>query len=357
MRKMICMVLVLVTLISMLSGCAPQYKAVNKEYILFRDSCGREVELPRNITRVAPSGSIAQMILYTVAPDTLVGWSNNPGGVVLSYFPEKYRDMPVFGQFYGKNISLNYETLIAARPDVIIDMGDKKDGIEKDMDNIQKQTGIPTIFIEANMGAYSEAYRKLGGLLGAQDQAEAIAQYIEATMSDAAAARTKLPEDKKTRVMFGTGKTGLDCNAEGSIHATVIEAVGAINAIKVPELSNKGGGNTISMEQLLQFDPDVILFENGGPYAAVGSDELWSGLKAIKNDTYYEIPFGPHHFLASPPSVNQIIGMKWLGNLLYPELYDYDMVSEVKKFYELFWHYPLSDEEAQKLLASSTFKK
>ena len=58
----------------------------------------------------------------------------------------------------------------------------------------------------------------------------------------------------------------------------------------------------------------------------------------------------------SPPSVNRVLGIWWLGNLLYPELYDYDMVQVAQEYYRLFWHYDLTAEEAERMLSHSTLK-
>ena len=58
----------------------------------------------------------------------------------------------------------------------------------------------------------------------------------------------------------------------------------------------------------------------------------------------------------SPPSVNRVLGIWWLGNLLYPELYDYDMVQVAREYYGLFWHYDLTEEEARQMLSRSTLK-
>ncbi len=324
--------------------------------IVFTDSTGREGELPANITRVAPSGPAAQMILYSVAPDSLIGWGTKLSDVQKKYLESKYWNLPVFGQFYGKNNTLNLEALIAADPQVIIDLGDMKKTHKQDMQGVQEQTGIPTIFIEANLKTFPDAYRQLGKLLGVEEQAEAIATYIEQTIAMAKTNAAAIPENEKVSVMFGTGPTGMNVNAKNSIHADVIDIIGAVNAIEVPDVSSKGGGNTINMEQLMMFNPDVILFTNDGPYATVAADPLWQGLDAITNGTYYEIPGTPYGWLGSPPSVNRLIGIPWLGNLVYPELYQLDMVEEAKKFYSLFWHYNLSDDEARELLANSTLK-
>lgn len=331
-------------------------EAADGETIMFTDSCGREVELPADLTKVAPSGSVAQMIIYAVAPEQLACWAGSLGDEQKAYIDEQYQDLPVTGQFYGKG-DLNMEALIDAAPQVIIDLGDKKDGIEEDLDSIQEQTGIPTIFIEGTVDTYPEMFRTLGKLLGQEEQGEKLAAYTEKTYSDAAAAKAQIKDEDKLRVMFGTGETGLDCNAKGSIHCGVLDAVGVENAIEVAEISSKGGGNTITMEEVLNADPDVILLDAGGPYDSLSEDPYWSGLTAVKEGRYYEIPYGPYRFLAGPPSINQIIGIKWLGNLLYPELYNYDMVSELQDFYNLFWHCSLSEENAKALLAHSTFKE
>ena len=58
----------------------------------------------------------------------------------------------------------------------------------------------------------------------------------------------------------------------------------------------------------------------------------------------------------SPPSVNRVLGIWWLGNLLYPELYDYDMAQVAQEYYGLFWHYDLTAEEAEHMLSRSTLK-
>ncbi len=339
-----------------LSSNATEQPPAGEETIVFTDSCKRDVILPKNLTRVAPSGPAAQMVLYSLAPDKMIGWGTRPSQDVIGYYTPSAAALPEFGQFYGKNATLNMEALIAADPQVIIDIGDMKPTHKEDMDALQKQIGIPVIFVEANMDSFPLAYRTLGNLLNENKQGEAIAAYIETTLAEAQRITEQIPANERLSVFFGTGPTGLDANARGSIHADVIELVGAVNAVVVPELSNKGGGNTINMEQLMVFDPDVVLLAAGGPYSELSGDPLWGNLRAVKNDQFYEIPFGPYHWFGSPPSVNRIIGIRWLGNLLYPSRFDYDMMEEEKEFYRLFWHYDLSDDEAEKILTNSTLK-
>ena len=319
------------------------------------DSAGRQVEIPADIRRVAPSGSTAQMILMPIAYDLLAGLSISPSTAQMPYFPEEVRYLPTFGQFYGSKANLNMESLIDARPQIIIDLGDKKDSIADDMDRIQKQTGIPTVFIEANLDDMAAAYRTLGDILNRSDMAESLAQFIEKTVSMARENSAKIPENQRLSVLFGTGSTGLACNAAGSVQADVIDLVGAINAIIPQEVSNRGGGTTVSLEEVYAVEPDVILLSTGGPYDTLTQGE-WAGLRAVQSGKYYEIPGLPYDWMSSPPSVNRVLGIWWLGNLLYPELYDYDMVQVAREYYGLFWHYDLTEEEARQMLSRSTLK-
>ena len=323
----------------------------------FIDSCDRTVELPEKITRVAPSGALAQMVLMTIAPETLVGLSATPSSEQYPYFPEEMIQLPTFGQFYGSKANLNMESLIAADPQVIIDIGDMKAGHARDMRKIQKQTGIPTIFVKAEMKDFPQCYRTLGKILDKEEKGEELATYIEDVLALAEENKSKLTQEDILSVMYGTGSTGLDTNAKGSVQADVLDVIGAENAIVTEDVTNKGGGTLVSLEEVYKVDPDVIILNAGGPYdrIATGGSE-WDELKAVKDGKYYEVPNVPYCWMSNPPSVNRVIGVLWLGNLLYPDLYDYDMVSKAQEFYKLFWNYDLSEEEAKALLANSTLK-
>ena len=325
---------------------------------MFTDSAGREVEIPENITKIAPSGNVAQMILLTIAPEKMVGLTQTPSVNQRDFIPQEMWTLPTFGAVYGQKSNLNMEALLTAAPEIIIDLGDRKDTIKADMNYVQKQTRIATVFIEADIYHLAEAYRMLGELLGKEERGNALSDYVSEAMTMCTENAAKIPEEERLSVMYGTGSTGLACNAKGSTQAYVIDLVGAENAVVIPEdeLSNKGGGNTISMEQVYNFDPDVIVLQDGGPFENLAAYPEWNHLTAVQNDRYYEIPMQPYCWLSNPPSVNQVLGIYWLGNLLYPEIYNYDMAEKTKEFCQLFWNTELSDETVDALLANSSYK-
>ena len=143
--------------------------------------------------------------------------------------------------------------------------------------------------------------------------------------------------------------------ANGSYHAEVIDLL-SNNLAVVESPSSKGTGNETDMEQLLIWDPDVIIFAPDSIYDTVASDPTWQNLSAIENGTFYEVPFGPYNWLGFPPSVQRYLGMMWMTQLLYPDIAQYDLYSEVANYYDLFYHTNLTEEQYNELVANSIIK-
>ena len=316
---------------------------------IITDSAGREVEIPSEITKIAPSGPLAQIVLYTVSPDKLAGLAADFSDEAKQYIDEKYWGLPKFGQFYGKNASLNMEALIAEAPDVIIDIGEAKKTVKEDMDALQEQLNIPVIFVEATLPTMADAYEMLGDITGEKAQAGKLADYCRAEIGKADQNAAAIADADRKSVYFGLGDDGLHTNAKGSIHADVIDRIGAVNAADVEAVSS-GGGSEVSFEQVLLWNPDLIIVDSQKLYDTLTADPMWQELDAVKNGKIFKIPTAPYSYMSSPPSVNRMIGIEWLGNLVYPDLYSSNIREEVKNFYQLFYHIDVTDEQLDTIL-------
>lgn len=400
----------------------------------FTDSVGREVSLPSVLKKIAPSGPLAQIVLYTAVPDKLVGVARPFSKAAAGYMDKKALDLPVFGQFYGKNANLNMEALLKAAPSVIIDIGEKKKTINEDMDKLQEQLGIPCVFIEASLESLPQTYEKLAELFGEsftaemsesllsekhekaeasdasaaatvsenteakdhgeKDQDSEEAKEKEATQSEEAvekeesedakdspeladvlaraketnhfyalaveaktildrakAANEEIPEDKRVKVYWAMGDKGGNTNARESFQSQVLQLLPVINVADI-EANSKGGGSEVSMEQILNWDPDVILVDNPELLAFMQKDSSWQSLRAIKEEHAYLVPSVPYGFLSDPPSVNRLMGLDWLGKLLYPEAkaYDFKIEDQLKNFYQHFYHVELNEDQIAEVL-------
>ena len=314
----------------------------------FQDSLGRNFDLPDTLDRIVPSGNLSQLVLYSVAPERIVGWSSTLSDNASKYFVQDVVNLPVFGTFYGKKANLNKEALMSASPDVVIDMGEIKGTREEmaaELDALQNDILIPVIFIEAYLDNTPDVYRTLGSLLDEEEKCEALAVYAEEALKMAEDARGRI--ENPVTVYYSSSSDGLEAIAEGNFHGEVIEKIGAKNV--VPSIFGSSS-NKVSMEQLYIWDPDVILLTSEEAYETATTSGIWSSLSAVKNGRVYLIPSEPYPYIDNPPATNRIIGIYWLGNLLYPELYPVDIVEKTIEFYSLYYNYELTESEAERVL-------
>ena len=316
----------------------------------FTDSTGRQVELPTGITRVASAGPLANIMLYALAPETLVGWSQAPGGEARAYIDQKYLDLPEYGKFYGDSGDFNREAVLASDPQVIVDVGDWDEEYKTQLDDLQGQLGIPVILIDGDLAASGEAFRLLGAALGRQEAGEKLAVYADTVISDVQSKAGTIPQDQRLSVYYGEGQDGLSTMVAGSSHAQVFDMVGADLVAGKDSVQKARGGGTVSLEQILAWNPDAIVFASGSIGAGVSEDASWSSLSAVQAGRVYTVPVAPYNWIGRPPGPNRLLGVQWLGSVLYPQTFAYDMVAKTKEFYSLFYHHDLTDDEARALL-------
>ena len=352
-QRLLALLLALVMTLS-LAACGAQKTLTEDENTapetrVFTDSVGREVTVPVQIDQVAVSGPMAQIVLFALCPDKLVGISNAWDESAAQYLDTAYYNLPLLGQLYGGKGELNLETLLESGAQVVIDVGEAKDGIAEDLDALQEQTAIPFVHIDAALATMDETYTLLGDLLGMPDEAKALADYCRSTYDRAL---TIADSVEKANLLYVTGDAGLNVIAQGSYHAEVIDLL-SNNLAVVDDPSSKGTGNEVDMEQILNWNPDVILFAPDSVYDTMAGDAAWQGVTAIQNGAYYEVPMGPYNWMGFPPSVQRLLGMLWMAKVLYPEAADYDLYTEAAQYFKLFYHCDLTREQYDALVANS----
>ena len=317
------------------------------------DMAGRKVTVPaaENIESVFSAGPVAAIFLYMVAPDKLLGWNYELNDVEKSIILDKYQDLPNFGM----GDAVNYEAVIAANPTIAINSGKINDAMVSDCDALSESLGIPVVAVDNELNNSAEAFRFMGELLGVEDHAEELAQYAEQVFTDINAL-SDIPEEKKVSVYFGNGEDSLETAPRGSQHAQILDA---INAVNVADLELGDGSRVqISAEQLLAWDPDVIVV-NGEPKAdksgnSAAEDILsnpdYASLKAVQDQKVYGTPNVPFSWVDRPAGPNRLIGMRWFSALIYPEYIKCDINEEIHKFFDLFYHVDLSDEQLENVL-------
>ncbi len=353
--------------IGALAGCSSsdtgkqeqQAPAAQSETRTFTDSLGRTVELPATIERIVPSGHTAQAVLLTIAPDKMVGLSQELTEDQKRFIDIDTENMPVLGAAFGAKGDFNKEAAASVDPQVIIDTGEVKDGMTEDLDTLQEQTGIPVVFVETKLGDYASAYTMLGEILGLEERAKVLSDYCKNAYDETTSVMASIPESERVNLAYLLGDAGLNAIAKNSYQGQVIDMC-ANNVVVVEKASGSGMGQEISLEQLAVWNPELIIFGStsgsGTYYSAVADDAGWAGIAAIENGAYYEVPLEPLNWLNNPPTVNQVMGMQWLPRLLYPDKFDTSIADVTKSYFKTFYNYDLSDAEVAEITANATPK-
>ena len=320
------------------------------------DMTGRTVVIPVEIDSVLGTAPPTTEAVYMIDPDVLIGL--NFAFNTSKYVSSKYTNLPnVGGQQMGN--TLNYETFLSMNPDIVLYGATVGTDVSDQIESIQtKLAPIPVVGVEDSTNAedYGREIEFLGELLNAEEEADDLNIFYDNVYQTVNSKVATIPDEQKVRVYYAEGPDGLKTEPEESAHAQLIKICGGNNVADVPEKS--GGGMTpVSMEQVLAWNPDLILAGDSKFYNSVLSDPNWKDINAVKNKKVYLIPNQPFGWIDRPPGVNRIIGIPWLAKVFYPDLFtDIDLPALIKEFYSNFLHYDLTDDEVNTIITSSGLK-
>lgn len=322
-----------------------------------KDMAGREVEIPTDIKKVYCTSPVGTIITYTISPDLLAGLNYEASDVEKEYLLPSFTSLPVLGGWYGKGNEGNLEEIAKAKPDIILNAGTITEDTVEFSDNLQKQLGIPVVFVGVDLLTMADSYNFLGEMLGMQERTDELASYVTESLKDAQDKAANIKEEDKIRVYYAEAAQGLQTDPAGSSHTQILDLLAGINVADVEATSGYGRAE-VSVEQLIAWDPDLIIAgfdagyaEDGAAFDYMQADSVMMNLRAIQNGNIYEVPSAPFSWFDRPPSANMILGIKWTAQILYPDLFDYDMKEEAKRFYKLFYFCDLTDEQVATLLS------
>jgi iron complex transport system substrate-binding protein len=311
------------------------------------DAAGRAVPIPQHVERVFPAGPPAAILLYTLAPDLLLGWPRANREEECEYMLPDVCARPEVGRITGRGNTANLEVVLALKPDLILDVGATAPTFVSLASRVQEQTGIPYALLDGRFDAILPTYRTLGTLTHRSAAAESLAQYAEETMATIKGRIAGIPAEQRPKVYYARGPRGLETGLAGSINVETIEFMGVRNVAS----ERPGGLAVVSIEQVLIWNPDVIITIDRDFAAGVSHDPLWSAVKAVRDGRVHLSPKMPFGWVDFPPSVNRLIGLWWLAKIIYPELFPEDLRVLTRDFYKRFYHRTPTDAQIEHVLA------
>lgn len=326
------------------------------------DHAGNQVVIPTEINRVVISSILplpSVFCLFDGAADKLVGMDpSSMAAAKNSILPKIHPEVLNVNTSFIKDGNINIEELLKLKPDVVLYSADNK----ADYEALTK-AGIPAIAFSTSkfdfdtVKTFDNWVSLMGEIFGQQETAKKIANYgyevkdeITKTI-DSAGAELKKP---KVLILFRYDNGSIKTSGSNFFGQYWLDTTGAENVAK-----DLKGIAEINMEQVYQWNPDMIFITNFTPYQP---DDLynnsiegfdWSKVKAVQDKKVYKFPLGMYRWF--PPASDTPLAMQWLATKNQPELFkDIDMNKEVKEYYKRFYNYDLTDEEMTQIFNPSS---
>lgn len=313
------------------------------------DMYGRQFRLPDRSLRVYSASPPDTFLLYALDPTLLAGLNFPIKEKDRKYMHRHVLKLPVVGGTYGEAFTPSLELLLRIDPDLVIVSNDETP-LSLSVNATLKKTGKPLLEMTLiRLSEYPAAFQRMGKLLDRKSRARQLSDYTRKTLAEAAKTVAAIPPGKRLTVYYAEGVDGLRTECDNSRHNELIELAGGINIHRCTA-RKLFGMEQVSMEQVLLYDPEVILVMEKRFYRKVFKDPIWKRIRALKNGRVYLIPRHPINWFDRPPTFMRLIGLKWLLNKLYPTNYPIDIERETREFYQLFLGVDLSRQEIRSIL-------
>lgn len=327
----------------------------NTETRIVTDVWNREVEIPETVETIVCLGSMApRFAAYLDVVDMMVGAEDmdiEKEAVRYDYSPvyhEQLKELPAVGSGGGSGENNGYpEQIIQVMPDVIL-AGFSAEAA----DELQRQTGIPVVSVRYRaQGFVDEGFYKtmrlFADVVGAKERCEQVLSYIDRCKEDLRIRTAGIADTEKKKAYTGAvtfnGRHGFPftyvnfppflaidaCNVADEFLETVTgEAADAAAQSGTAYVGQNGF--EVDLEQIIQWDPDVIFLDPGN--MDLVNDEysnnpgFFHSLRAIQEGEVYTMPSSNS---AGPNITYLIMNAYYAGKVLYPDQFrDVDMAEK-----------------------------
>ena len=286
------------------------------------------------------------LLAYVLAEETLIGVNmplKNTANTAESHFLKPgFLQLPVLGGWHGDR-QPNLEQIMLHHPDLLLvwDTPLLNERVAADL----KKLSVPYLAINIDtIDKYPAAFRRVGDALGKHERGEELARYCEKELQQLKQVLDAAPVEKRIRVYYAEDKQGLRTDCDRSFHSEPIAAAGGRNVQQCAQ-SSVMGMVAIDFEQLLTYNPEVIVAQEEEFVRLTIIEDKWRRLAAVRNGRVLLVPKTPFNWLDRPPSFMRILGVHWLASQFYPEVYPFNIQEKIRSFFSVFFNTDVTEGE------------
>jgi iron complex transport system substrate-binding protein len=306
------------------------------------DMAGRTVQLPLRIQRVVTLGSLPVLnsFVFTLGEgrtiqNGLADFGRSPHWKYQTVFAPHLARQPAMQQ---PNREPNLEAILLAAPDVVLTM-------HRASVDLLKGTGIPTIFLSWREPEDVKACMTLlGDVFGKPEVAARYRRYFDDTLGRVTAALRPVPPSARPRVLYVHPDT---LTQPRLIAEWWIPAAGGIS---VTNDGRSAESRSFTLEQVMHWDPDILIVTEPKDVAALAADPLLKQLRAVRQRRVHVVPVGAHTW--ANRTAEQPLTVLWAAKTFHPERFPLlDLATETKTFYREFFGHELTPAQLEEILS------
>jgi len=311
------------------------------------DSLGRRVSITAECKRIACLYAFTGHVVAMLGrADAIVAVSNGLKRDVLlnDMYPAIRR--AVVPKYQG---AINIEELATVRPDIVFVAAET--GRNKAEARKLDACGITWIAVEFNsMREQQRVITLIGQAIGAEEKAESYNAYYRSCVDRVQAGLADIAPEKRVSVYHATVEA-TRTTPRNSLSTDWVHALGVENVVERDAKRMLDGASQVSLEQILLWDPDVILANEPAVTAHMQTEPRWSAMRAVKSGRVYQMPIGISRW-GHPGSLETPLAILWAAKTIFPQRFpELGLPKETRDFYENFFGYTVSDKKIQEILS------
>jgi iron complex transport system substrate-binding protein len=346
-KRKIGLLLVIIALLAVsmmvLAGCGEEKDVdTTPSTRTITDMVGREVTLPAEIKRIAAVGPVPVLntFIFTMGEgekivNGLPGFAKNERWKYQTVFAPHLVNLPTIQE---SRTSPNIEELIKLEPDVVFTMDEQ---MAKAVANAEMNAVVLSWTEPEDV---KKTIKLVGEVLNKKAQADEYVKYFDAKVEKISKAVSTIPEEKRPRVLYANMES---MSAPHEISDWWIETAGGNSVAKV---IREGKQMNFSVEQLLKWDPEIIIVSTPNDVKILNEDARYQKISAVANKKIYPTPMGAHVW--AHRSAEQPLILMWAAKTIHPDTFkDLDVEQEAIDFYKKFFGYSMNKTEIQEILS------
>ena len=314
------------------------------------DLAGLKIEIPYDATYATLGGPLTQLPYVFGAGDAIVAISAGADNPIMHRLDPKSIEKPVVR---NGMTNINVEELLKAAPSAAI-------AYLPDGQLVSGKTDIPVFYFTGSMSDSFDDFRHqmlvMGEFFNNPEAGERYNQYFDDMLAMIDERIGDIPREERTVVFIGEGQNHLASLGGDTFVSALIEAGGALNAVKeISSASGKeeglhSGFTEVTMEDVIGANPDIIIIDTGS-IEDIQNEERWKSIEAVKSNNIFIRPSGVYTW-SRPTAESAVLFPLYIAYMAYPERFeDMSLIEEFKTFYLEIFNVELTDEEISNIIS------